>query len=324
MFHDEIEAARARLPLRMAMPYYDDRDSAWLLARRMRGDARIADLRTGPEARFLDRPLLRPLVAGCGGVLRRADVVALAEAQSLADTDDLSRAGWEALGAAFDLRWMDFELSFADWGVGQDRGWHQMSREGGNLVVQLAFPTDHAALMRRYLPEMPRHKFEYQLHPVRRDGRPTLAWARLDIDPARGVALIEEIQSDWLRFAARQVAHVAEQEPRSRHLKGLRAYEADLRVLYGRVWPRAMMLAVLEVLAHLRCHEVWMHQPWTGNLLKSCNGPVSIYRDLPRAFGFDPTGDAPHFLARPRRRLLRKLRVGPDHRKRPIFWRLDL
>ena len=43
--------------------------------------------------------------------------------------------------------------------------------------------------------------FEWWSHPVRQDGRHTLAWARMDVDLDAGEALIEEIQSDWIREA---------------------------------------------------------------------------------------------------------------------------
>lgn len=42
----------------------------------------------------------------------------------------------------------------------------------------------------------------YHGHPVRKDDVETLAWARIDLDFASNQALIEEIQSDWVKNAA--------------------------------------------------------------------------------------------------------------------------
>lgn len=44
----------------------------------------------------------------------------------------------------------------------------------------------------------PGSHFNYCGHPVSRQ-RNTLAWARLDLDLNSATALIEEIQSDWIR-----------------------------------------------------------------------------------------------------------------------------
>jgi hypothetical protein len=44
--------------------------------------------------------------------------------------------------------------------------------------------------------------FEWSAHPIRRSPS-TLAWSRVDIDFENGEALIEEIQTDWVRLAER-------------------------------------------------------------------------------------------------------------------------
>ena len=205
------------LPERMNYPYYADREGVWLLARRMGGDTQVRTLRQGDCARYLDRPVLRPLVAGCGGLLRTCDVAALADAGQ-ADPKGLNPAARQALERIWAGPWQDFELTLASWGTGNE-WWTQTSRRGGNLVLQLGFPSDHAVLMGRFLGKAGRKDFEFDAHPIRTLGRPTLAWARLDIDFASGSALIEEVQSDWLRLAKEEAAWIAQHEPRSRQLR---------------------------------------------------------------------------------------------------------
>lgn len=316
-----FEHVRNTLPRTLAFPYYADRESPWLLAKRMPHQARVADLKTGSLGRFLDRPLVKPVVAASGGVLRRADVAAAAYADVMADTAD-TNAALAGVLAAFDEEWHDFELSFAGWAVGAMSYGSQMSRAGGNLVVQLGFPSTHAALMGKYLSNDTRKAFEYSCHPVRATGRPTLAWARVDVEGE--TALIEEVQSDWLRFAAARVRQMELYDPRSRHLKSLKTYEAGLRARYEKMWPKAMMTATLGILVDLLgVREIYMHTPEGGASLKRIHGrqpPVSLYTKLPKAFGLEPTDSAPAFLKRERRRDLTRLKQSGA----PVFWRLTL
>ena len=318
---EDIQMIRRCMPDTLAFPYYADRESPWLVARQIRGDARVADLRRGPLAKFLDRPLLRAIAARSGdGVLRRADLDAAADAHMAEWVAGVGPAGWAAVGMAFGEVWRDYEVTFEGWGAGDpDWRWRQLSRPGGNLVVQLGFPADHGALFGRYLPDSDRRRFESWDHPVRQTGRPTLAWARLDVEIDAGVALIEEIQSDWIRMADWQLAALARRRPKSRELRNMQGYHAGLVARYGREWPKAMMLAALVVLRdELGIGTVFLHTARTGNVLKDCDAPRSLYSGLPKSFGFQPTREVPEFLLKPRRRHLGKLRKSGA----PLFWRL--
>ncbi|MDF0602664.1 hypothetical protein P1J78_18145 [Psychromarinibacter sp. C21-152] len=323
MLPHEIDHIRQDLPDEMAFPYYADRESPWLLARRMRAPEKVAVLRQGPLARYLDRPLVKPVVAECGGVLDPGDVWAAGQAD-VAARRDLSRPALAGAIAAFDVPWFDFGLSFAAWGTGHQPQSAQMSRSGGNLVIQLGFPSDHAWLMAQYGQGKRRKTFEYVEHPIRRSGRPTLAWARVDVDCAAGVALIEEVQNDWLRFAAETALYLRRTAQRGAEVRRICGYSDALRQRYGRIWPRAMLLAVLAVLVEeLGIAEIWMHQPEAGAVYKHIRGrtpPVSLYSALPKSFGFEPVAEAPPFLARYKRKTIGKLR----RRGLPVFWRLAL
>ncbi len=78
--------------------------------------------------------------------------------------------------------------------------WNQTSRRGWNLVVQLNFSGQHNQEFRRLLKPKYNDVFAMCGHPVS-EKEHTLAWARIDFDLAPGEALIEEIQTDWLRLA---------------------------------------------------------------------------------------------------------------------------
>ncbi len=306
----------------MPFPYFSGQESVWLLAHGLGPTTRIRDLRGGRFGKLLDRPVVKPMVAAAAdGVLRRDDFARLAKADiSPAGASAVAIAGAEAAASG---QWFDFTLTCDAWGEAGSWAWSQISRKGGNLVLQLGFPSDHARLMGGTVNRNIRKQCEFDLHPVRQTGCPTLAWVRLDIDMGTGEALIEEVQSDWLRYVSRQVIRLRKKAPRSRDLRVLQQYQAGLQNAYARVWPRAALLAALQVIvADIGCRTIWMHMPKTGATLKHIQGthpPRSIYTDLPKSFCFTATDEAPSFLERKRRRALSILR-----KEGAIFWRLTL
>ncbi len=320
MTPDTIKMIRRILPLEMQFPYYPDRESAWLLAQHLSEDTPVASLRTQPVGKLLDRPLLKPLVAACGGRLRPRDVLPLAHADRAIRWPDMAPAAQRALDPVFAHAWLDFTLSFDTWGTGRHWQDAQISRKGGNLVIQLGFPSEHARVFGAQFDRGKRRKLEYSGHPVRLDGTPTLAWARVDLDLDTGTALIEEVQTDWLRAVSWEKIRMAREGAQDRDLKVMIAYEQALIGRYARIWPKVMLLATLYLLREeFAVRQVWMHQPEAGRVLKSISGrapPRSLCSSLPRAFCMTATHDAPPFLRPKRRRVLSKLAA----KGQPLFW----
>lgn len=315
----------------LPFPYYADSESPWLLSRLMPAPTKVSTLRAGPLARLLTRPLVRPVVAACGGTLRPEDLRVVAEAPRL--PAEPSRPSTPGLEAAVALPWMDFTVSLGRWGDIQTYDDAQMTRPGLQLVVQLGFPSEHARLLHRYVGRDARHKFECANHPIRRTGPPTLAWARLDLDLELGQCLIEEVQCDWLRAVDWVARRLRTDAPKSKLLQDHEAYRAELTRRYARLWPGALMLAVLRLaVLELGLTDIWMHQPGPGARLKGIDAPPfpprSLYTDLPKAFCFEPTRETPRFLrlsqgkgpsaASARVRALEVQVAGP------LFWRLGL
>lgn len=322
MTPETIDMIRQCLPEAITMPYFAERESAWLMHRALKRPAAVREVRRTTFGKVLDRPVIKPIVALSGGVLAKDDFAALAAADVALTSP--SQAGVAGLEAAAQDQWFDFLLSFTSWGTTGYWQWNQSSRKGGNLVVQLGFPSQHARLMGRYLGRNIRKEVEYPDHPIREVGCPTLAWARLDVDLDTGVALIEEVQSDWLRNVSDRVRYLQKHASRSRTLRHMERYDRQLREVYARIWPKAMLFAVLHVAVdHLGCSTIWMHTPESGVALKRIAGrapPRSLYAGLPKAFCFEPVSDAPAFLTRPCRRALSLL----ENRKQPYFWKLAL
>ncbi|GMG82188.1 hypothetical protein LNKW23_14010 [Paralimibaculum aggregatum] len=330
MHPPDLRELLALLPDDEGFVYFEDRESPWLLARRLDAPARLASLRRSEHAALLDRPLVSRLVAGCGdGCLRPGDLAPLAEPEAALAADapaPATAAAAHAARLAAAAEWRACSISFTQWGPDLgDHSWHalQLSRPGGNLVLQLNFPQTHQAdFARRVTPGL-RKLLEVGHHPVRRSGPITMAWARLDLDPWGDEVLIEELQSDWFRMVAARIARLALVAPAGRELAALRAYERTVLRPYARDWDRALMLAVLIFARReLGARRVWLHRPETGRLLKRIRGvlpPASLYTRLPKRFRFRPVRAVPRLLAR-REGALKRLRAGG----RPVFWRLDL
>jgi hypothetical protein len=273
----------------------------------------LEGLRCGPFAPLLQKPLVRPLLAACGdGRLNRQQVSGHWVEPSL-----------------------PFLLTLGRW---QGGGWRQTSRPGWNLVLRLNFPQSHDRHFRKqFVPYYGYEDLNLSAHPVLEKGersyfRQTLAWARLDLDLDRGEALIEEVQTDWVR-EARDAAKRLERCRRctnQRRLPSCRSRLAAMRYLdqvlapYTELWDQAMLSATLFFLfEELGIRDIWYHQWETGNLLKDLGRkwlpPRSLYTRLPRRFCFREHLGLPRLLdnRRTARRLLRA-------RIEPRFYRLSL
>ena len=162
-------------------------------------------------------------------------------------------------------------------------------------------------------------------HPVldkgkRRFNHETLAWSRMDIDLARGEALIEEIQNDWLRFAKRWQRCASKQfsctNCRIKSQKDqVSFYLEHILKPYYKIWSEAMLAATLWFLyRELGINKIFYHNYETGCQLKKITGrkpPRSIYTDLPRQFCFTKTTLAPQFLLQDKRftKRMRKMQI---------------
>ena len=318
------------LPDALVFPHFPEREAAWLLHRQLDGPARIAELRRGPTAGLLNRPGVRDVLSACGnGYVAPHHLLPLANPLFAFGRERelmIDRASEAAFDVAAAADWQSYSVSFTGWADRARRAaWRelQLSRPGGNLVLQLNFPESYRAKFEELFGTKAREEIEYYGHPVRCDGPITMAWARLDLDPWGEDVLIEELQTDWLRFL---------QDNRSEMLSRCSPYLSAARrkfldqshEVFHKGWARALMLAVLAFAdRELGASRVWLHRPETGAKLKNIRGclpPRSLYTDLPRRFGFRETDRAPEFLYRARSQVLARLRRSGG----ALFWVMDL
>lgn len=285
---------------RTLFSYFRDRYALLMLSYAAERDPRVAKLKQSPFAPLLSKPLVKSALAqrGDGRV-------------SIAELRDYWQPGGQA-----------FLLTLGRWGCDQDNGWYQTSRAGWNLVLRLNFNRGHDRTLSQLLGTDRTGIFNAHCHPVMKSGerdyfRETLAWARIDLDLERNEALIEEIQSDWVREAnwEKSSAELGWRRRRSEADPAqLKRYVEEILRPYARVWEEAMLTAALRfILDEVGIRNIWYHSHQGGAALKRISGdlpPRSLYSRLPERFCFSKTEEAPRFLAETRRYRKTERRVG--------------
>lgn len=258
---------------------------------------KLADLRQSPYANLLHKHLLKSVLALAGkGVLKPQHL------------------DWiEAEQAA-----LNFVLTLDQWGTERNsqRHYHQLSRTGYQLVLQLNFANDHQQQYRQWIKPVDCAEFSYWSHPVVKTGRyETLAWVRIDLDFAANQALIEEVQSDWIRRVKSD--YLQHYHPQ------LNEYREQVLKPYAQIWDEAALTAAIRLIRHdLGIKEIFYNSFETGNLMKGISDnlpPRSMYSDLPQKFAFKLTDEIPKFLQdlRHTQQVLRKQKQGARWYKLP-------
>lgn len=225
----------------------------------------------------------------------------------------------------FEYPWKEtsqpFVLTVDKWG--DSNKWrYQTTRDGCNLVLQLNFSEKHNRAYKRLVKPDDDFLFNYSGHPVmerdkRKLYRDTLAWARIDLDLDSGEALIEEIQSDWVR-RVKDCLNGIKLGKKPWYMDWCKC-KADDFVIYAEnvlapfnaLWSEAMLTAAIHfIYTELGIDRIYYHTYETGLKIKRvcCGGPPrSLYSDLPKRFCFELTDEDPEFIKEDRS-FLRKRR----------------
>jgi hypothetical protein len=305
---------------RRVFPYFRHRYALILVALAAGRDETVSldAVRRSPLAGLLRKPIL--------AAYARRDAIAVRE------LDAVRPAGC-----------VHYVLTLALWGDPKARRkeYYQISRRGVNLVLQLNFSSYHDGVYRKLLrpedDENEFHPFEWDHHPVNKRGRRTLAWARLDIDLDQGEALIEEVQSDWVRDALRIYDGLKRHRRRygtcrdhwwfagsGRRFDHVDRYVTEVLEAHRRHWDEAALGATVEFLVRdVGIRDIYYHTWQGGRALKNMQWeqpPVSLYEALPRQFCFERVRRAPRFLlGEPGSRYRRYVRRIAEHHG---FWYL--
>ncbi len=283
--------------------YFKDRYAPYLLQKELedKGPRTISELKRSRFSRLVQKPVCKPVVSQVGGR--------------------------PVCAAEFAVLWPEspqpYVLTLGKWGGVDNFRWNQTSVPGWNLVLQMNFSNEHDHEYRCLLGKDFDH-FKFYSHPVHRGKRNTMAWARIDLNFNEGVALIEEIQTDWLReakdaFKDALVARKASKRTFSLWRDELevsamcRYYESVLS-RHTDFWAEAMLTAAIGFIRdELGFSTIFYHDYETGKALKHIGRrgpPRSLYTDLPRKFCFQETDSGPQYVITHKevRRLWKKLK----------------
>ena len=221
----------------------------------------------------------------------------------------------EKLESNWPSDYLSYTLTLGIWGSRSkdfwNQSWHQISRSGYNLVLQVNFPQSHNRKYQQFVKPADWHPFRYEHHPINKRGKHTLGWARIDVDLENDQALIEEVQNDWLRDAARMKKHLARYAKNLRLHTGRFYYGMDGTYLqlkrylehvlkpYITNWEETVLYAAIWFIrTELGIRKIFYHTYESGTRIKKICGkpPRSIYTSLPRKFCFKLTDECPEFL----------------------------
>jgi len=268
--------------------YYKDQYAVQLLSLAAAGGIPLRVLKQSAYSGLLNKPAVKPMVAQCGN--------GLLSAQTLTN-----KAHPKPL---------EFQVSWSYWAGHQN--WDQTSRPGYQLVLQLNFPEQHDEAFLNKVKPKKGHCLIQHGHPVRRQSPYTLAWARIDLDLVANEALIEEVQTDWLREAKDLYQESRQYKSRRQLRRDLKCwqmegsvegfvdyFENDLKAFHS-IWEEALLSACFETLIQvIGVRRVYYHHFETGAALKRIEHwlpPRSLYTRLPAKFCMQRVHNGPGFI----------------------------
>ncbi len=294
MEYREAREVIACLPKdRTLFHYFKDQYALFLLEKAIGEGARVGELKSSRYAKLLQKPIVKELAANApNGVLDAA-----------------------VLGNVWPQPSEAYLLTLGLWGNRRYWRGYQISRPGVNLVLQLNFSMKHKRMYCELDSAGGYRLFGVRSHPVARKGYLTLAWARIDLDLDTGEALIEEVQTDWLRrVKSFERALRRRKTPRGKRafvdhwmgedvkLHQVERYLKAILAAYETTWDEAMLTAAVWFLSEeIGIRKIYYHSFETGRKLKGIEAdwapPRSLYTKLPRRFCFEATEEAPSFIA---------------------------
>jgi len=201
----------------------------------------------------------------------------------------------------------EFVITLSSWGSKDGYSWDQTSRPGSNLVMQLNLTNQHDEFLRDL--KINGDEFKFYSHPIH-NSKSSLSWARIDFDFDSGEALIEELQTDWIRRAAKH-----NQMAKRYRLQGCNTYfyygeefnvaemlqyTTEMLNKYQRSWMEITLFYAIELIREeIGISNIFYHSYETGALLKNINSrlpPRSLYTQLPKKFCFTPNKVGPKFI----------------------------
>lgn len=279
--------------------YYKDSYAVSLLRRALAksGPQKLSQLRQTKYGKLLNKPVFKQVLATLGNGLLSSD----------------------HLASLWPIDFENYVLTLGMWGNDKSYGWEQVSRPGANLVLQLNFSNQHDEMYRKKVLD-DFSEFQYCGHPTS-TSRCTMAWARIDLDFSSNEALIEEVQTDWLRsinwlenrckWAVNNKLKSFSYDEQRLYVDNVFAYLKEVK-RHQNIWSEAILNAALNFLVdEIGIGTIYYHSFETGAVLKNIGyskPPKSLYTELPKRFCFDKVKLGPEFIQR-NKKAKRKLKA---------------
>ncbi|TQV77526.1 hypothetical protein FLL45_06170 [Aliikangiella marina] len=290
--------------------YFEEQYAVYMLSKLIgeKQHLAISQIRQHCLAKLLNKPRVKSIIRHCGdGVLTH-----------------------ERLESFIADSYKTFVVTLAHWGHCDSYNWSQTSRPGVNLVLQFNLTNEHDQMVRNI--GLDTELFKRWGHPIHQQ-KSSIAWSRIDFDLESGKALIEEIQTDWIRIASyhHRVAVCAQKNGNEQYRYGGAYYETEKTLrytnqflaTYGKCWSEVVLGYSIQFIAdELGIKDVYYHDYETGAVLKnlrSSRPPKSLYTELPKKFCFSQTSEGPSFVIQDKRAKRRYKKI-----KSPMWWHLKV
>ena len=293
MDSDTISLIKSALPQGRTVYYSFPDRHAFLLLENVIGDngCSIADLKKSKLSPLLNKKPVKDILAELGsGKIYKEDL----------------KKWWPEKPEAFRLTlgtWPELDQK-------PNISWNQITRHGWNIVLQLNFASAHKRRLKEMVPDWNK-PLRWNSHPIAKGDELTLAWSRIDLDFERGEALIEEIQSDWVRDARYMSTYW-----NTEHQEAWNDYFESVLKPETKKWSETMLTAALWfILNELGLKRVFYHTYETGSKMKNIDSkhpPKSLYTSLPDKFCFERTYNGPRFIRDSGDKKLWKKFTDPD------------
>jgi len=295
---------------------YTQNDYAFYLLKRATENAtlKINQLKKSSHAALLNKPKVKDFLAAIGSSDISAEMM------------QYGMGGKEMT---------KYNLTLGSWGGTKQLSsrWTQTTRGQTSLVLQLNWDTSRVKKFqkacRKWIGNI---HYGGIYHPISKTEH-TLSWARIDCDLDTGEALIEEIQSDWIRGFNRAENCIAEKlrdkKEKETHLEIKRFMQEESYTLEKlkqnkKTWAEATLLAAIRFIREdLGIEKIYYHSFESGCALKRIDSslpPRSLYTDLPRKFCMKKSNQIPVFLQNNRHfnRQSKKLNIPVEFFQLPV------
>ena len=201
-----------------------------------------------------------------------------------------------------------FSLTLSQWGILETKkkncAYYQVSRPQKSLVLQVNFGGDHNAVFNTYFKKSTREYFTHSLH-AGHQRKNTLGWIRIDLDMDKGEALIEEVQTDWMKTVFRIAKELKtknlEHPLVKERTQACRNYINFMLKNY-KGWDEILLYSAIRFLKEeIGIYNIWYHTFESGKFYKMMPDyslpPQSLYTKLPKKMGFKKVKQIPKILA---------------------------